>query len=219
MYQYLLFLHLLLFVFWLGGDLGVFILGQQSRRKHVYSPEARQALLKVLVMVDMGPRTCIALMVPVSLTLAHVGGWWVMPWWLLAGGWLVGAALLAAAWITFLNHGKPIEKTAKAIDFWLQVAMALFYGGVAIVSLLTDQPIQQDWLAGKTFLYSLIFVSAILIDLSYRPMPTALKKLQEAQTPENEKAVLAIQNRTRKWVLSIYVLLFLIGFVGSVKPF
>lgn len=218
MYQYLVFIHLLLFVFWLGGDLGVFVLGQQSRRKHVYSNDQRQALLKVLIMVDMGPRTCIALMVPISLTLAHVGGWWLMPWWLLALGWLVGAALLTASWTTFLNHGKPIEKTAKAIDFWLQVAMALFYGAVAVASLFYNDPISQNWLAGKTLLYSLIFVCAIMIDFSYRPMAEALKTLQEAPSSENEQAVLAIQNKTRRWVMSIYALLFVIGFVGSVKP-
>lgn len=218
MYQYLLFIHLLLFVFWLGGDLGVFVLGQQSRRKHVYSNEQRQALLKVLIMVDMGPRTCIALMVPISLTLAHVGSWWIMPWWLLAAGWIVGAVLLTASWTTFLNHGKPIEKTAKAIDFWLQILMALFYGGVAVLSLINKDPIAQSWLAGKTLLYSLIFVCAILIDFSYRPMAGALQKLQDAPSPETEKAVLAIQNQTRRWVMGIYVLLFLIGFFGSVKP-
>jgi len=218
LYDYLLFVHVLLFVFWLGGDLGVFILGQQSRRKHVYSQEQRQALLRVLIMVDMGPRTCIALMVPISLTLAHVGGWWLMPIWLIVLGWIVGCLLLSAAWIAFLNHGRPIEKTAKIIDFWLQVSMALFYAYVAIKSLWTDTPIVQDWLAGKTLLYSLIFVSAILIDLSYRPMASALKALEANSTSESEQAVLAIQNRTRVWVIAIYVLLFAIGFFGVTKP-
>ena len=33
LYQSLVYLHLLLFVLWLGGDLGVFVLGQHFRRR------------------------------------------------------------------------------------------------------------------------------------------------------------------------------------------
>jgi len=220
MYQQFVFIHLLLFVFWFGGDLGVFVLGQQSRRSSVYSLQERLTLLKVLVMVDMGPRTCIAFMVPISLTIAHMGGWWLIPKWLLGAGWLIGGVLLWAAWTSFLKQGEPIAQTAKTIDFWVQVAMIAFYGGIGVFSLATGDPIVHRWLAFKTLLYSLIFVMAVMIDISYRPIGPALQKLiSEGSSPETEAPVLAIQNRTRKWVLSIYVLLFAIGYVGVTKPF
>lgn len=219
-YENIVFIHLLLFVFWLGGDIGVFILGQQSRRSDVYSLSERMTLLKVLTMVDMAPRTCIALMVPVSLTLANAGGWWQVPTFMLAGGWAVGAALLIASWTVFLDHGSAKAAVAKKIDFWLQVAMALFYGTVAVSSLAGKGPIADSWLATKTMLYALIFATAIMIDISYRPIGPALQKLMsDDSNAEAEAFVLSIQNRTRKWVLTIYGLLFVIGYIGTVKPF
>lgn len=219
-YDNLVFIHLLLFVFWLGGDVGVFILGQQSRRADVYSLKERMTLLKVLVMVDMAPRTCIALMVPISLTLANAGGWWDVPTSLLVMGWVVGAALMLATWTVFLNHGSPKAAFFKKLDFWLQVAMAIFYGSVSLLSLSGNGPIVDMWLAAKTMLYSLIFVTAIMIDISYRPIGPALVKLMSSDgDPEAEAFVLSIQNRTRKWVLTIYGLLFIIGYIGAVKPF
>ncbi len=219
-YQLLTFAHIMLFVFWLGGDLGVFILGQQSRRTHVYSLQERLTLLKVLMMVDMGPRTCIALMVPVSLMMARFGGWWLVPTWLLVLGWVIGGVLFAAYWIAFFRQGTSEAAIAKKVDFWLQIMLALFYAGIAVTSLASNRPFAQDWLAAKTFLYSLIFVMSIMIDFSYRPIGPALQRLiAQGSSPETDAPVLAIQNRTRKWVLSIYVLLFLIGFVGAVKPF
>ncbi len=219
-YDLLVFIHLLLFVFWLGGDVGVFVLGQQSRKANTYSLKERLTLLKVLTMVDMAPRTCVALMVPVSVTLAHVGGWWAAPIGALFGAWFVGFTLLWAAWTQHLRQGTDIAKTAKAVDFWLQATMIVAYGFLAVTSLMGWGPISEVWLATKTLLYALIFATSILIDVSYRPLVPALQHLIANEgDPEAEAGVLAIQNKTRKWVLTIYALLFAIGFMGAVKPF
>ena len=219
-YDLLVFLHLLLFVFWLGGDVGVFVLGQQSRRANTYSLQERLTLLKVLTMVDMAPRTCVALMVPVSVTLAHVGGWWDAPIGARIGAWFIGITLLWAAWTQHLRQGTDVAKLAKAVDFWLQSSMIMAYGFLAISSLLGWGPITELWLAAKTLLYALIFATSILIDVSYRPLGPALQHLIVNEgDPDAEAAVLMIQNKTRKWVLAIYGLLFAIGFLGAVKPF
>lgn len=219
-YDLLVFLHLLLFVFWLGGDVGVFILGQQSRKADTYSLQERLTLLKVLTMVDMVPRTCVALMVPVSVTLANAGGWWAVPLSMIIGAWILGAMLLWAGWTQHLRQGTKIAKTAKTLDFWLQASMIVAYGSVGISSLLGLGPIAEVWLATKTVLYALIFATSILIDVSYRPLGPALQHLIKNEgNAEAEAAVLFIQNKTRKWVLAIYGLLFAIGFMGAVKPF
>lgn len=219
-YDLLVFLHLLLFVFWLGGDVGVFVLGQQSRRADTYSLQERLTLLRVLTMVDMVPRTCVALMVPISVTLASAGGWWDAPFGVIVGAWIIGFTLLWASWTQHLQQGSDIAKTVKNVDFWLQCAMVVAYGLLAAKSLLGWGPITELWLASKTLLYALIFATSILIDVSYRPLGPALQHLIANEgDPAAEAAVLAIQNKTRKWVLTIYGLLFTIGFMGAVKPF
>ncbi|MFN7174368.1 MAG: hypothetical protein ACK4MT_06615, partial [Thermaurantiacus tibetensis] len=73
-YPVLVWLHVLLLVVWLGGDIGVFLLGQHFRRRHAYSLETRLVLLKLLVALDMGPRSAWALMVPSSIALLAAGG-------------------------------------------------------------------------------------------------------------------------------------------------
>ena len=82
-YPALVYAHLLLFVLWLGADVGVFVLGQHFRRRETYSLDQRIALLKLLVEIDMVPRSAWALMVPLSLSVLDQGGWWDVPLWLL----------------------------------------------------------------------------------------------------------------------------------------
>jgi hypothetical protein len=86
LYPTLVYAHLLLFVLWLGGDLGVFVLGQHFRIRS-YSLSERLTLLKLLVAIDMGPRSAWALMVPMSLTLLYAGGLWAgLPFWGVVAG-------------------------------------------------------------------------------------------------------------------------------------
>jgi hypothetical protein len=55
-YPTLVYVHLLLFVLWLGADVGVFLLGQHFRKRTLYTLDQRIALLKLLVIVDLTPR-------------------------------------------------------------------------------------------------------------------------------------------------------------------
>jgi hypothetical protein len=97
-YPTLVYAHLLLFVLWLGADVGVFLLGQHFRKRNVYSLDQRIALLKLLVIVDLTPRTAWALMVPLSLTVSYVGGWWDLPAAIVWAAWAIAAFWL---WLVF----------------------------------------------------------------------------------------------------------------------
>ena len=57
-YPSLVYIHLLLFVLWLGADVGVFLAGQHFRKRRLYSLDQRIALLKLLVLIDMTPYRC-----------------------------------------------------------------------------------------------------------------------------------------------------------------
>ena len=56
-YSVLVYAHLLLFVLWLGADVGVFVLGQHFRKREKWSLDQRIALLTLLVEIDMVPRS------------------------------------------------------------------------------------------------------------------------------------------------------------------
>ena len=55
--------HILLFVYWLGADLGVFLASRYVARADLPTPE-RLRFLEMLLKVDMGPRTALILMMP-----------------------------------------------------------------------------------------------------------------------------------------------------------
>ncbi|NQV81686.1 MAG: hypothetical protein HQ495_14105, partial [Alphaproteobacteria bacterium] len=60
-------LHLLLFVYWLGGDLGVFY-SSRFRNDPQYDLKTRLLLARITGDIDMAPRTTMVLMIPIGFT-------------------------------------------------------------------------------------------------------------------------------------------------------
>ncbi|MFN8732396.1 MAG: hypothetical protein ACK5ZD_04460, partial [Hyphomonadaceae bacterium] len=97
LYDVLVYVHVLAVVVWLGGDLGVAILGSAFRNRT--KPLAtRLEILRLLGVVDMGPRTAWVVMVPLSVTLVAVAGYWDLPNWALWLAWLVGVVWMGLTW-------------------------------------------------------------------------------------------------------------------------
>jgi hypothetical protein len=214
------FFHLLLFVAWLGGDIGVFLLGQNFRRRDAWSLEQRIALLKMLVVVDLAPRLAWALMIPTSLSLLQLGGWWEIGWTALILAWAAG---LWWCWFVLASHHRgattPAMKANKTAETALKFGMAAFYLLLGGWSLANGTPLEPRWLALKALLFGLIFLAAIMIDVRFKPVgPLLGKLLAEGSSDATEVPLLAAMNRTRSWVLTIYLLLICTAFLGNVKP-
>jgi hypothetical protein len=218
-YPTMVYVHVLLFVAWLGGDIGVFVLGQHFRKRSVYTLDQRIALLKLLVIVDLAPRAAWALMVPVSLTVSLLGGWWAVPGWLVAAGWVVGAGWL---WLVFDAHAHDMTPRAarnRRWEGWLRWLLAAGYLWLGVQSLSSGTPIDQPWLAWKALLFGAIFVAAIMIDVTFKPVGALLGKLlTEGSSDATEIPLLRTMNRTRLWVWCVYLLLLATSWLGVVKP-
>ena len=81
------FIHVMLFVYWLGGDLGVFLLAKAAKRPDLSFAE-RAFALKMAVQIDLIPRLCFTLMFPVGLQLSASGGFAAIPNWALTLAWV-----------------------------------------------------------------------------------------------------------------------------------
>lgn len=218
-YRSLVYAHLLLFVLWLGGDVGVFVLGQHFRKRRLYSLEQRLALLKLLVAVDMGPRTAWALMVPLSLSVAVSGGWVDLPAGIVAVAWVAGLAWLWLVWDSHLHDQTPRAIRNRRIEGGIKYSITLFYLWLGAASVLTGAPIAIPWLAWKALLFGLIFVAAILIDRAFKPVGPQLSRLiAEGSSDETEVPLRRTMDRTRIFVLMVYALLFVTAWLGVVKP-
>ena len=218
-YPTLVYVHLLLFVLWLGADVGVFLLGQHFRKRETYTLDQRIALLKLLVIVDLTPRTAWALMVPISLTVSHQGGWWDVPVAAVWIGWAIAAVWL---WLVFDAHAHDMTPRAarnRGIESWIRYLLCAGYLVVGGQSLLTGQPIGVSWLAWKALLFGLIFAAAIMIDHSFKPVGAQLGRLlAEGSSEATEVPLRQTMDRTRVWVWITYLLLVATSWLGSVKP-
>jgi hypothetical protein len=218
-YPSLVYLHLLLFVLWLGADVGVFLLGQHFRKRARYTLDQRIALLKLLVIVDLVPRVAWALMVPVSLSVLRGGSWWEVPLPLLAGAWAVGAI-----WTWLILDSHKHDQTPRAArnrqnEWFLKLLLTAFYLWLGVQSLLTMTPLAPTWLALKALLFGFIFVAAIMIDISFKPVgPQLVRLLTQGSSDETEVPLRRTMDRTRWWVWTVYALLIVTSYLGSVKP-
>ena len=218
-YQILVYVHLLLFVAWLGADIGVFILGQHFRKRTVYSLDQRLTLLKLLVIVDLIPRSAWALMVPLSLNVVNQGGYWEVPWPIIVGSWAIGAGWLFLIWDAHAHDQTPRAARNKSIELVLSWVIGAFYLGLGWKSIMTDSPLALDWLAWKALLFGVIFVVAIMIDRSFKPVGGQLMAvIEKGSSDETEVPLLNTMNATRVWVWIIYLLLLVTAFLGNVKP-
>lgn len=216
----LVFFHIILFVFWLGGDLGVAILGDHFRKRDRYSVQERMTILKLLVINDLGPRYAWALMIASTISLVKAGGYWALPNWSVILAWGVS---IAWCWIIYAAHkaGQTEQgKKLRKLEMSLKWVLAAFYLGLGITSLATNAPLEPNWLAAKAFLFGLIFVAAILIDVMFKPVgPLLMAVIEKGSSDETEIPLLKTMNKSRFWVRMVYLLLIIVAFIGTTKLF
>jgi hypothetical protein len=212
----LVWVHILLFVFWLGADLCVYIAAIWVKNPARTLGE-RVVLLQVATAIDLAPRVAFVLMMPVGLTLARQAGLplgdpALLAAWLVALVWLLGVLALSR------THGSRLGQLLGRIQFgFLLIGGFVFVG--AGVALLANGSIAPGWLAWKILLFGTIFFLAIGIDLAFRPVAPAFGRLAaEGPTASVEAAIRRPINNSLVVVTTLYLVLLAISFLGTVKP-
>jgi hypothetical protein len=213
------YVHILLLVFWLGADIGVFIAANIARTT-TYSVDTRAALLSVAGIVDLFPRYCFALMLPSGLTLVDAAALYAPPLWALLLAWGVGGAWVLMIWLSHKNPAAGFVKPFGRVQFWGQAIYGAGLAAVAVASYISHKPIAEPWLASKVLILGVMCFVAMMLEVVSRPFGVAFGEIKTAgSTPEREARASAAMVRTLSVVLVIYVLLFLAAFIGKVKPF
>lgn len=213
------FIHILLFVYWLGADLGVFLLARIAKVATLSFAE-RALALKMALVIDTTPRICFALMFPVGLHLCSTGGFVAVPTAFIALSWAV-----AIAWIGLLvalgkSQGTPRGEQLNRIHLLFQAVALLALGAIGLWSWLGAGPFQGGWLAAKVTLFAAIFAMGIGIDYAFRPIGPAFMRLAtEGSKPDIEAAIATSVDGAIRYVLALYALLVVIAFLGVTKPF
>jgi hypothetical protein len=121
------------------------------------------------------------------------------------------------------SHGRPADAPGMLLNKWLEnylkALMVLFYLYIGISSWLWSEPLAPPWLALKAIGFGLIFLAAIMIDLRFKPVGPLLARLvAEGSSDATEVPLKAAMDRTRRWVIVIYLLLLGTAYLGTVKP-
>ncbi|MDG2461825.1 MAG: hypothetical protein P8M73_13170 [Luminiphilus sp.] len=175
-----LYVHILLLVFWVGTDVGVFIAAKWSERTEL-SIETRQTVLQLGMVLDRLPRSALTLIIPSGCQLAVVSGWLDLSGAALGGLWAIAAIWLAILWRGFLSTDPKTQEQSAKINWVLNLVGALIVSSTGIY--LFTQNTVPDWLALKILAVGAIFCAGVLLDLLFKPAVDLFIAL--GSTPDN----------------------------------
>lgn len=210
--------HLLLFVYWLGADIGVFY-AARFVRDPTQSLEARKMAVRIMGWIDQIPRYCLVLMLPVGYTLARQLGLVELPPIGMVILWVIGFAWLWMVWAIHHYQGTPRAERLRSIDLVWRVILVAGLLWDAMQGLRGTGHILVDWLSIKFALFALLIACGIMIRVFGKPIGPALRQvLATGSTPELEADIARGFSRTRPFVLGIWGLLLCAAAVGILKP-
>ena len=211
----LLFAHVLLFVFWLGTDVGVFLAAKISEKSEL-SSETRATVLQLGMVLDRLPRSALTLILPTGMQLAMNLGLDVSPA-VASAVWVVSLAWLGVLWLGFLKPQTPTEQRVMLFNFAMNALLAVAVSGYAIYLLMGDSV--ATWLALKILMVGLIFVAGVLLDALFKPAVEAfLEIVSQGGTEERDAKYSRAIAPVYIVVLAIYALVLVAAYLGLAKP-
>lgn len=216
-YDLFIILHLLGFVYWLGGDVGVFY-SSNFVINPKYSPETRLTASKIMMDLDLIPRICMTLMLTIGATIASLQGIDHYP------GQMIALWILSPVWLYMVvymhfKHGSPLAKTFAPIDLWLRRVLIAGIALSVIYTLYTGRLDDTPWLTAKVGLFGLLILCGVMIR---RHLPGYIAGIQALTTgsitDEQNTVMSASLKKAKPWVLFIWFIVFLEAVLGVVKP-
>lgn len=216
-HEFFILLHLVLFVYWLGGDIGVFYSSKFVVNPNL-SKESRLVAAKIMFNLDLIPRMCMSLMLTVGGILSEFNGL-THPWWQTAAIIMLGPFWLAMVLIIHFNEGKPIAHKLASFDLGFRwFVMVAIIVSVAY-SYSTGRLDPAPWIGLKLVLFAALIFFGLMIRMALKPFVTAFRNLavQGASDADNA-AMQASLAKVRVWVLAIWLGLLVEAYLGVVMP-
>lgn len=214
LYNILTLLHVILFAYWLGGDLGVFYASRSVTNPDL-GREARSIATRIMLAVDLSPRICMVLILPVGIHMAVIrnqlmlSDTTVISIWLAALFWLL---------LVLCVHFVPASRAAEAlrrVDFSFRLLVIAVTVGLALWQLVAPAQIQADWIALKLLIFGILVACGLAIRIALRPFgPAFASLLEQGSTPTTEAAIQRSLGRARPFVLAIWTGLVISAVLG-----
>lgn len=217
-YVLLKLLHILLFVYWLGADVGVFHSVRYVTDTSL-SLEARKTALQILGWIDQLPRYSLVLMLPVGYTLAWRIGLATVPVGIIVALWVIGLAWLWMVWAIHHWKGTPRGNRLRSIDLGWRCVLVFGLVWDAVQAFRGVGHLNADWVSLKFLVFAALIFCGIMLRVVGKPLGPALTQLlSSGSTPELEATIKGTFARTRPFVLAIWALLLVAAYLGLAKP-
>lgn len=216
-YEIWKFLHICMFVFWLGTDMGVMLCSKKSTDSNL-GVEARFQMLEMALKIEILPRIMWVMALPLGVHLSKSLGYidpsslTLTMMWVFTLMWLVinvgGATNLDKPW------GQQLSKINRIVVASIGAGLII----VAATSFMGYGPYEPNSIALKVGLYGLINLTILGIEIAFFPLGMAFERLAtEGSSPELESSITGGMNTTLKWVHATYIMIFIVAFIGVTK--
>lgn len=223
-YKAALLLHILLLVYWLGADLGVFYSSRWVLRS-TETPAARAVALRIMHFLDFSPRLALVLFLPSGVTLMANDDYGrdTFAGWPLAAIWAASAVWLTLVYLDYQRPGFRHAVLVKRLDLMGRFSLVSGLLAVAIYTMTANEPFgahtNPKWLGAKVGLYAVAIGCGIGIRFQLRPFGPAWVELQTAgSTPEVERRLGGAINGAIPWVMVIWACVLGAAALGVFKP-
>lgn len=213
----LLYAHLLLFVFWLGADLGVYLCSRAVVQPGL-TVDQRLRTAQLMGAIDLAPRIAASLMLTVGGILTEYVGI-SHPWWQMAGIVLLGPVWLTLVVIGYCRDGTALGDTVAKLDAAFRAVLAVLVPISVAYSWFTGRLEPAPYVASKLLIFAAIMFLGLLLRRGLRPMTEGLRSLAaHGSSAAVEEAMAASHARTRPLVIAIWIGLALAALMGISKP-
>lgn len=220
LYLVLVFIHIVLFVYWLGGDLGVYISSKYVANRNL-SVDERFRFMALLLACDMGPRSALILFIPVGLEMARIIGVFEVS--AMIGGlvWLFCLAWLAVNWWIFFNDRHPTAAKLRDWDLRLRYLLIPTIAAIAIYSMAAGAPVTVGWLQVKLLVFAVVISCGVYLrsEIPKWVGGFALVRQGGAAADKGNDMIEQALDHSRKVALFLWFGVALAAFLGKVKPF
>jgi hypothetical protein len=213
------YLHILMFVFWVGTDMGVFLSCKKSTDPKL-SIDARFLLLHMALRIELLPRTMWKAALPLGVMLSQANGWLSLTDMQLALVWVFSVAWWAISMTGAWYYDKPIGHTLTKINNAITSLVGVGLIVLAYTSAVGNGPfaVDESWLHWKVGIYGFINLMIVAMLYVFDPMGIAFGRLAvEGSTPEIETTISTIMDRATVTIWSTYILICIVGFIATTK--
>jgi hypothetical protein len=210
-------LHLLLFCYWLGGDIGVFYSSGMVADPKL-SNSARMTAAKIMIGLDIVPRLCSAVMLTVGGILTEFIGI-EHPTWQMALIILLAPVWVASELILHFKHDAAFANTVRTLDLLLKWAVIIGCIVSVGLSFADGRLAAEPWVGYKILVFAAIVFCSLMINRTIGPYMEGIQQIAAGSITDTQTDAMAVSLKKVKWaVMGIWAGLVIEVFLGVIRP-